>query len=140
MNPKLISNCGPCFDKPSLRVSLIDCATGDPVDLSGGGVATRQVVATSSQVIPFTDATPISLAPPVGAVIAEISVEGGNARFTTDGTTPDNAIMQGHRVTDWGRIELESPSEVTSFQLVGLPGHAGSIYVEYFVLSTLTNV
>ncbi len=138
MNPKLISSCGDCGSKPALRAVLVDCVTGDPVDLSGS--STRQVVATSSQVIPFTDASPISLAPPVGAVIAEISVEGGNARFATDGTAPNNATFQGHRVTDWGRIELESPSEVTSFQLVGLPGHAGTIYVEYFILSTLGNI
>ena len=138
MNPKLISSCGDCGSKPALRAVLVDCVTGDPVDLSGS--QTRQVVATSSQVIPFTDASPISLAPPVGAVIAEISVEGGNARFATDGTAPNNATMQGHRVTDWARVELESASEISGFQLIGLPGNSGSIYVEYFILSTLGNI
>ena len=138
MNPKLISSCGDCGSKPALRAVLVDCVTGDPVDLSGS--QTRQTVATSSQVIAFTDAAPITLAPPAGAVIAEISIEGGHVRFTTDGTTPSNPAMRGHRATDWGRIELESPSEVTGFQLVGLPGHAGTIYVEYFILSTLGNI
>lgn len=97
--------------------------------------------ALAGAVLPFNDAKLVQLQPPtVGAgltVIAEISVEGGSVRFTTDGQEPKNITFYGHRQGDGSRIELESSSEVTNFRLVGLPGESGTLYVEYFSVPSL---
>lgn len=108
----------------------------------GGGVTAtaERVVLTPPQLLPFDDAVSIMLTPPAGANLAEISIEGGQVRWTTAGVEPDNATGWGHRTTDWGRIELESSSEINRFRLIGLPGQSGTIYVEYFNLPADGNI
>lgn len=106
----------------------------------GAGATAARMALAPAQVIPFTDAAPMMLAPPAGATLAEISTEGGAVRWTTSGTAPDNGTFYGHRTTDWGRIELESSSEIANFQLIGLPGQSGTIYVEYFSLPADENM
>lgn len=105
-----------------------------------GTVTGGRTVISPGEVIPFDDSAPILLSIPTGATLAEISTEGGAVRWTTTGVDPDNSTGTGHRTTDWGRIELESASEVNNFKLIGLPGQSGTIYVEYFSLPTDANI
>jgi len=96
----------------------------------------QQRTVLAGAVLPFDDATPVTLTPPAVAagamLIAEISVERGHVRFTTNGEPPDNQTFYGHRQFDGSRIELESTSEVDGFRLIGLPGQSGTLYVEFF--------
>ncbi len=95
----------------------------------------------SAIVVPFSDAAPITLGtPPTGANVAEIHVEGGHMRFTTDGQAPSNTEPRGVRVTDYGRIELESSSEIAGFKALGQPGQSGTLYVEFFTVPTTGNI
>lgn len=94
----------------------------------------RREVMAGAEVIAFADVMPMMLRPPTGANLAEVSVEGGPVRWTTAGEVPSNGAHWGHRAPDGARIELESASEVAGFQLIGLPGQSGTIYVEYFTV------
>lgn len=101
----------------------------------------RTVAAGAGRVIPFSSAVPVGIgAFPAGVNIAEIHVDGGSVRFTTDGVAPDHAAHRGFRVSDYGRIELESASEISNFKAIGLPGQSGFLYIEFFTVQIPGNV
>lgn len=141
MTPAAVKWCTTCSGSPSayVQVVLVDPVTCEPLTWGGGAgggpinPTQRQVLAGEARVVAFSDAGVVTLGPPpANANHAEIHVEGGAMRFTTDGIDPSNAMPRGYRVSDWGRIELESLSEVTNFKTIGLPGQSGTLYVEYF--------
>ena len=81
--------------------------------------------------IAVTDAAAVSLTPPVGANVAEITILDSTQAIImrTDGVDPTNAPILGHTVQY--NIELESVDEIAGFRAIAFVGDAVRLYVEY---------
>ncbi len=82
------------------------------------------------EIINFTDAVVSTLTAPAGANIAEMQPQGGSILYMF-GANPGPGI----RVTDLGRLELESEDEINKFRVTGAPGSSGQLIVHYFYTS-----
>jgi len=82
------------------------------------GVKTQVPLGNNTLTIINASATSLSGAdaPPAGAEIAVIGIEGGNVRFWLDGTIPDPSLKKGLVVAAGQSLVLENATEISGFQ------------------------
>ncbi len=68
----------------------------------------------------------------IGALSALITIEGGDIRYTVDGSDPDNGTKHGHVWFVGTPLTLEGQSLIKNFKAIKAGANDASIFVSYF--------
>lgn len=98
------------------------------------GVCSLERIFISDDEIAINDATPIQLAVPANANLAEIQPQGCDVRYRF--LLP---VTSGKVIGNYTRLELESLSEIQNFNAIALSGQSGVVHIDYFFEPNLYN-